>query len=46
MVESIKVKIMGEEKTIASKMTLYDLAKEYQDKFDKLSENIKELQNQ
>ncbi len=33
MVESIKVKIMGEEKTIASKMTLYDLAKEYQDKF-------------
>lgn len=33
MVESVKVKIMGVEKTIASKMTLYELAKEYQDKF-------------
>ena len=33
MIESIKLKIMGEEKEIPSGLTFADVAKDYQDKF-------------
>lgn len=33
MIENIKVNVMGEEKTVASGLTLLDLAKDYQDRF-------------